>query len=323
MGNNIVFDFFSDSKKTATAKISNYFNLSPLAVEKAFKHGCSVESFIDELKIDLSAFDSGNISLVGRHVTTSTEESLISFRKNGLLNLRSSLDEDTPLSTFLSEHKVKIDVDKKKFVYNGHSIPIEGKKDTGHICFMGHDNVCRWSFGCDAFQKLSILDAKLYKLGATLEFFVAGSLEEMLEYSTVGRCPEILDTIDQLISTMKNPYALCTYSLCYDWISQHSTCYIVEFETLLPNMDTFNPINYMDAYNEIKGCFTWSKIAYNDYCEHRVPQRVFDNRFLINRLIDVYIYGSSEQYGSLLPGLSIAPDALKIYKVENNRLVLT
>lgn len=157
----------------------------------------------------------------------------------------------------------------------------------------------------------------------TLEFFVAGSLEEMLEYSTVGRCPEILDTIDQLISTMKNPYAPCTYSLCYDWISQHSTCYIVEFETLLPNMDTFNPINYMDAYNEIKGCFTWSKIAYNDYCEHRVPQRVFDNRFLINRLIDVYIYGSSEQYGSLLPGLSIAPDALKIYKVENNRLVLT
>jgi len=323
MGNNIVFNFFSDSKETAIVKISDYFHLSPLAVEKAFEYGCSVESFIDELKIDLSAFDSGNISLVGRHVTTSTEEELISFRKNGLLNLRSSLHEDTPLSNFLSKHKVKIDVDKKNFVYNGHSIPIEGKKDTDHMCFMGRDNVCSWSFGCDAFQKLSILDTKLYELGATLEFFVSGPLEEMLDYSTVSRCPEILDTIDQLISTMKSPYARCTYPLCYDWMSQHSTCYIVEFESLLANMDTFNPINYLDAYNEIKGCFIWSKITYDDYYERRVPQRVFDNRFLINRLIDVYIYGSSEQYGSLLPGLSIAPDALRIYRVENNQLTLT
>ena len=73
----------------------------------------------------------------------------------------------------------------------------------------------------------------------------------------------------------------------------------------------------------MKGCFIWSKITYDDYYERRVPQRVFDNRFLINRLIDVYIYGSSEQYGSLLPGLSIAPDALRIYRVENNQLTLT
>lgn len=52
-----------------------------------------------------------------------------------------------------------------------------------------------------------------------------------------------------------------------------------------------------------------------------MTKRVFDNRYLISRVIDVYIYGSEEQYGSLQPGLSIPPEALKIYQVNGNELI--
>lgn len=321
MSNNVVFNLFSDSKATAIEKICDYFHLSQAAVERALAYGCSVESFINELKIDLSAFDSSSVGLIGRHVTTSTEEELRSFTDKGLLNLRLSLQEDTPLSRLLRKHKVQIDVDNKLFHFNGRTIPIEGKKYSDHACFMGREKVCSWLFGCETFQKLAILDAKLYDLGATLEFFVAGTLEEMLDYSTVSRCPEILETIDQLIASICNPYAQCTYPLCCDWMSKHSTCYVMEFMCTLSDMETYNPVNYLDAFREIKDCFTWSNVTYDDYYERRVPQRVFDNRYLINRIIDVYVYGYGEQYGSLQPGLSIAPESLKGYRVDECQLL--
>ena len=217
---------------------------------------------------------------------------------------------------------MQIDVDKKRFILNGRSIPIDGKKHPWHKCFMGRDTVCSWSFGCDALQKLQVLDSKLYELGATVEFFVAGSLEEMLEYSTVSRCPEILDTIDQLIAQIKNPCSQCTYPLCYDWMSQHSNCYVIEFLCVLSNMETYNPINYLAAYDEIKGCFAWSNITYDDYYERRVPQQIFDNKYLIEQIVYVYSLGGCERYGSLLPGLSVAPKDLTIYKVNNDQLAL-
>lgn len=321
MSNNIVFNLFLDSKATAIEKISTYLHLSQVAVERALVYGCSVESFINELRIDLSAFDSSSVGLIGRHVTTSTEEELRSFADKGLLNLRRSLQEDTPLSRYLRKHNVRIDVDRKLFHFNSRTIPIEGKKYSDHKCFMGHEKACGWTFGCEALQKLAVLDSKLYDLGATLEFFVAGTLEEMLAYSTVSRCPEILDTIDQLIASIRNPYARCAYPLCCDWMSKHSTCYVMEFLCTLSDLETYNPINYLDAFQQIKGCFTWSNVTYDDYYERRVPQRVFDNRYLINRIIDVYVYGYGEQYGSLQPGLSIAPETLKKYKVDGHQLV--
>lgn len=321
MDSNIVFDFFSDSKAATIAKLSGYLHIPSNTIENVLTYDCSVESFINELRLDLSAYDSSTVSVVGRHVTTATEEELTSFHKNGLLNLRASLQKDTPLSRFLKSHKIQIDVDRKYFNYNRRSIPIEGRKYSDHKCFMGRESPCTWSFGCEAFQKLGILDVKLYELGATLEFFVAGTTEEMLGYSTVSRCPEILDSIDQFLAKMKSPYGQCMYPLCYDWMAQHPNCYVVEFKCLLSDMDTYSPINYLEAYDEIKGCFNWSHITYHDYYERKIPQRVFDNRYLISRVIDVYIYGGYEQYGSLQPGLSIPPEALKIYRVVEDKLV--
>ncbi len=319
--NNILFNFFCDAKMNAVEKLSEYLFLRKDDVKRALVYGCTVESFINDLKIDLNKGDSSEVGIIGRHITTSSDERISSFRNTGLLNLRAALEVDTPLSDFLKKHKIKIDVDNRIFNFKAYSIPIEGTKFPDHRCFMGHDKVCSWSSGCDAFQKLGILDNKLYNLGATLEFFVAGTLDEMLEYSSVSRCPEILVTIDELISCIHNPYRECTYPLCCDWMSTYPNCYAIEFESCLSNMETFEPINYLNAFEEIKNCFLWSNITYYDYYERRVPQRVFDNIYLIRRIIDIYVYGSKEQYGSLQPGFSIDSDELKLYRVDGKMLI--
>ena len=135
----------------------------------------------------------------------------------------------------------------------------------------------------------------------------------------MSHCPEILNTIDQLISSVNNLYE-CTYPLSYAWVQKYPVCYVIQFSCPLSEMETYNPISYLDAFNQIKGCFKWSNITCEEYYAHRVPQRVFDNRYLIQLFLDVYIYAMKEQYGSLQPGSSIPPHNLEIFKIENNGL---
>ena len=317
----ITFNFFSDSKESVISKLSAYFDIPQSSVTEALEYGCSTESFINDLHINLRAFDSSKVCIIGRHVTTATDSGLSSIVGKGLLNLKRSLHEDTPLSEYLRSQKIQIDVDNGLIYINEKSIPIESRKGSNHVCFRGKKTVCSWSFGCEAFEKLTILANKLYNLGATLEFFVAGTLDEMLGYSTVRHCPEILDTLDQLVSAIHSPSGQCTYPLCHGWATADKNCYVIEFPNTLSNMETYNPINYLEAFHEIKGCFDWSNISYDDYYEHRIPQRVYDNRFLIDTIISVYVYYSREQYGSLQPGFSVAPELLKIYRVDDGQLI--
>lgn len=317
----ITFNFFSDSREMVISKLAAYLGISQSSIKETLKDGCSAESFINDLHINLRAFDSSNVCIIGRHVTTATDSSINSIAEKGLLNLKRSLQENTPLSEYLRSQKIQIDVDNGLIYINGKSIPIESRKGSDHVCFRGKKTVCSWSFGCEAFEKLTMLANKLYHLGATLEFFVAGTLDEMLGYSTVKHCPEILDTLDQLVSAIHSPYGQCTYPLCCGWATEDKNCYVVEFPNILSNMETYNPINYLEAFREIKGCFAWSNISYDDYYEHRIPQRVYDNRFLIDTIISVYVYCSREQYGSLQPGFSVAPELLNIYRVDDGQLI--
>lgn len=316
----IVFNMFSDSKDVAVKKLCKYFALDESAARTALLYGCSANSFIDELHINLCDFDSSDVSVIGRHITTASDDTLGSFTQNGLFNLSQSLQRDTPLSRFLRDHGICVDVENRLFHFRDWHIPISEKKTSDHVCFKGRKRVCTWYDGCEEFQKITSLGHKLYSLGATLEFFVAGTLDEMLDYSTVSRYPEILYTIDQIVSSLNSPYSTCTYPLSCAWVARYPHCYLVEFESVLSDLDTYCPIDYLGAYSEIKECFKWSNVTYDDYYEHRVPQRVFDNRYLIEVFISVYIYHGNEQYGSLQPGLSVPASNLTIYKVDNGQL---
>ena len=126
---NIVFNFFTDSKETGIKKAGSYFARSTRDIEEVLMYGCSAESFIDKLQIDVCKFDSNNASIVGRHITTSTPEQLRSFTDHGLLDLRKSLQTDTPLSIFLRENGIRIDVDSRQLYYKGKAIHIEESKE--------------------------------------------------------------------------------------------------------------------------------------------------------------------------------------------------
>lgn len=316
-----LFNLFLDTKQDAIEKIANYFKLNRQQVEETIVYGCTSASFIDKFKIDLGKYDSSRLHFVCRHVTTSNDEEINSFFSAGLLNLKDALQFETPLSKFLRRHQIAIDVDERKIIYNGQAYPIDSDKNENHKCFRGNERICSWYLGCEPFQKITSLYHKLYRMDATLEFFLAGTLEEMLDYSTVSRCPEILNTIDQIIHSLSGGFSQCEYLLCRSWIRSHGKCYIAEFESAITNMETYNPIDYDGAYREIKECFKWSDISYYDYYERRISKRVYDNLFLIDRIIAVYAYHSTEQCGSLNAGISIDNKNLKIYQVQNDSLL--
>lgn len=316
-----LFNLFLDTKQDAIEKIANYFKLNRQQVDETLTNGCTNASFIDKFKIDLSKYDSSRLHFVCRHVTTSNDEEIDSFFSAGLLNLKDALQFETPLSRFLRRHQITIDVDERKILYNGQAYPIDFDKNENHKCFRGNDRMCSWYLGYECFQKISSLYHKLYRMGGTLEFFLAGTLEEMLDYSTISKCPEILNTIDQITLSLNGGFGQCEYPLCRSWMRSHENCYIVEFESAMTNMETYNPIDYEGAYGEIKECFNWSGISYYDYCARRVSKRVYDNLFLINQIIDVYEYHSLQQCGSLNAGISIDSRNLKIYQVKNKSLV--
>lgn len=104
----MVFNLFVDSIETVVEKLSKYFNVNKNDIKYALRYGCSAQSFVEELKLNFCLFDSSNVNIVGRHVTTACDEDLVYFYKKGLLNLSQTLQETTPLQHFLSSIKSKL-----------------------------------------------------------------------------------------------------------------------------------------------------------------------------------------------------------------------
>ena len=119
MMDKITFNFFLDSKESVISKLSAYLGIPQSSVTEALEYGCSTESFINGLHINLRAFDSSKVCIIGRHVTTATDSGLSSIVGKGLLNLKRSLQEDTPLSEYLRSQKIQIDVDNGLIYING------------------------------------------------------------------------------------------------------------------------------------------------------------------------------------------------------------
>ena len=70
-----------------------------------------INEIVKDLNIKLNMSYSSNVKIKCRHMTTSTEEGLESFRKNGLLDLKRMLQLNTPLSKFLAKYEILVDAD--------------------------------------------------------------------------------------------------------------------------------------------------------------------------------------------------------------------
>lgn len=67
-----------------------------------FDKSLALKSMCDYFELDLFKYDSSNVFIKCRHITTSNEN-LKTFRKYGLLNLKQVLTIDTLLKLFLKD----------------------------------------------------------------------------------------------------------------------------------------------------------------------------------------------------------------------------
>lgn len=319
----ITFDFFNDSSTELIEKFCEYFNLDKETVGDYFIRVnpdiLTPETLVRRFGLKLDEYDSSQLQIVCRHMTTSTEDEIHSFVDKGILDLRTMLQEDTPLSEFLLQHKIKVNVDEHKIEIAGKSYPILSSEEVCPECYNGRERICTGYSRCESFQKLTHLASKLYYYDATVECFIHATLEEMKRYSTIDRCPEILNTLDDVRSAIKGQFST-TYNLCYDWMAKKKNCYVLEYATRWSEMETFAPINYRDAYREYESLLYSCGFDFTDYMEETIPKRVYDNITFLRRFVSIYFY-NAEEYGSLLAGNSVPPETLKIFEVIENDLV--
>ena len=317
----ITFDFFNDSSTELVEKFCEYFQLDKETVEDYFirvnPDTLTPETLVRKFDLKLNEYDSSQLQIVCRHMTTSTEDEIYSFVDKGIL--RTMLQENTPLSQFLLEHKIKVDVDEHKIEIKGKNYPILSDHEICPECYNGRERICTGYSRCESFKKITYLATKLYYYDATVECFIHATLDEMKRYSTIDRCPEILNTLDDVRSAVNGQYSP-TYNLCYDWMAKKKNCYVIEYASRWSEMETFAPINYRDAYRDCESLLYSCGFDFTDYMEETIPKKVYDNITFLRRFISIYFY-NAEEYGSLLAGNSVPPEALKVFEVKENDLV--
>jgi len=158
------------------------------------------------------------------------------------------------------------------------------------------------------------LGLKLYRYGVTVEFFINATIEEMERYSWIRSCPEILQTLDKIVSGI-NGFSTSAYRMSYDWMKEKTECYVLEFPIQLSNMETYAPIDFERAWYEISDCLEQSGYNYDDYYERLIPQNVLDNMVFLKWFISIYFY-DSEGLGSLLPDKCVEPEEIRIIEIE-------
>lgn len=307
----IVFDFFKCNQDELLESFCSYFDMD-IAQTKVYFDKCdwgktNAVDLIKGLSIDLSRHTEKDAFCIGCHLTTTSQDGIVHFQQNGIYNLAQMLCGNNDLSHLLHKRGISID-------YYGESIEIDGKTytldfDSGkcRFCLKGDSKPCGSFCACELKEKLNALRLKLYEFSATTEFFISGSLDEMKQYSTVARYPEILYTLEELCYVLNIGRRV---SLPTEWKKNHQTCIAIKFYVNIADMETFNPCSLEAWFRDYGECITDSGFNSDDYYMGQIPKKVFDNFFIVNKMVSFYGFGSSEQYGSLLPNLHIQPSQI-------------
>lgn len=316
-----VFDFFDGSSRELINTLAEYFDIDYEQLATfLLKDEATAYSLIEQFKLDLNKPDSKNVQITCRHMTTSNEEDIKSFRKRGVLDLRGMLQEDTPLSSFLEKHGIIVDVDNRIISINEKQYPIQSSSEDCTDCYIGSDLPCTGYSKCELNKQISFLHTKLYFYNATVEFFIHGTLKDMKNYSSISKYPEILLTIGNVLAAYRKS-SLFDEKLGNEWQQRNKQCYVLQFNANLQDMETYAPMDYERAYWEEKELYDLAGYEYEDYLLHSIPQNFYDNYYLLKVFCQCF-YSESEKYGSLLPGKTVNPGGFKIYKIVDNSLKL-
>lgn len=137
----IKFNFFEDEKNVLLEKFCQYFRLEKEIVSKYFGMNnldmLTYVKVVEDLQLKLDDFDSSDVEIVCRHMTTTSEEGIRSFFEYGLLDLRSMLQFDTPLSQHLKKYGVEVKVDEKIIKIDEKDYQILSSQEICENCFNG------------------------------------------------------------------------------------------------------------------------------------------------------------------------------------------
>ncbi len=168
------------------------------------------DNFIEKFNINIDkdlTLDGMEIKAI--HVTTGNDGGEF-IKENGLKNLREVVKSDNPMSNFLKEQGIKIDIDNKLICYKEKSYPIEDNREyTGF--------------------KKNLVYHKLFD-----DYMVNGFHynNNPLSYGgEVAYRPEFIVSIGKLIKNME---------IENKWKENFNQCYIVEYKTSPYNFESFN-----------------------------------------------------------------------------------
>lgn len=309
MKDTIVFNYFEDNQEENIRKIASHFQIDIMDLKTYMdgfenKEDITTSEFIERFMINLSLYDVSKVEILCKHMTTTTQEGIKDIKTLGLLDLRNMLITDTILSRFLSENDVVVDVDNRELKVDNIEYEITITEDNCQRCVENREKECGKFDICELRERMDSLGRKLYELDATVEFFIAGTIKMMKSYSSLHCCPEILETLEPILGSIKVLTDRKDYfQLKYKWGKQKIQTYIVEFLVRLEDMEAYCPMDYKGAYYEIESALKISGYDYDDYIEKRISNCIFQNMKIIDWFL--HICNDDIECGSLLKGLTV------------------
>lgn len=228
------------------------------------------------------------------------------------------LTYQTPLNRFLLEHNIRIDILNRDIYYKDKRIHIVKSDEECENCFydiecqeladfMGKPTTLSYrNMSCEYRKEINIIRSKIYHDKCEVEVHLLGSFKDVHEYSDVRRSPEILLTIDNLISRLFNE----RIHLQQDWHEQqNSKYYCLDFDINIFDFELITEGKKLE-YTDYRDCFEYNEEPLYDI--NTANPNFFANVFIIQKGLAVLRHEESIEYGQLLPKTLIQYEDLTI-----------
>lgn len=317
-----ILNFFNNIGFEGSAKlISDYFEINyDNVIDELLTHyqsNYNILKFIEKFNIDIKKQYNDKTYITCRHAMT-TFDNLKYLKENGLLNLKEMLERKTPLSEFLLNNNIKIDVARKVIHYRDSSYSILHRNEQCKNCIF-EEYQCKSFFNnnlpdymnCDYRKALSLLEGKLYYDKCETEVFIDGTIKDIYNYKSVRYSPEILNTLESIT---------CFYDsnmgdLQNKWrYLPNNKYYILEFDVDINNFEYISTKVLYDGYEEIGDIL--ERVGYDEYdfCSDNVSKIVYQNIFILTRFIWNCFWGNCEKYGQIIPTTKINGETIRVIR---------
>lgn len=322
-------DFFNVEDENGCEKLIseyfeiNYYDVCEVLSDYYLNYNKSyslndLKEIIQKLGINLKYDYESETYLKCRHAMTAYD-GLNLLREKGLLNLKDMIEQKTPLSNFLEENDIIIDINKKILKYRGVKYKILSTNEKCENCiFEKATCISRNIFtykGCKYRDKLNFLHVKLYHDKCETEVFISGEISDIYKYTTVRHSPEILYTIDNIIYFYDNK----KIDLVSKWAdTTNSKYYILEFYVRYEDFEFLsNNIKY-DGYYEIREIAEMFDYNSFDYEENNISPIFYKNLYIFSKLVDIYMGNNSKECKPILPNVLIKGEDIKVIREHDN-----